>query len=34
MDKAFWWLFGVAMVHFLIVGLALMPPRFWTTDKA
>ncbi|MEK7382344.1 MAG: cytochrome c biogenesis protein CcsA [Elusimicrobiota bacterium] len=34
MDKAFWWLVAFAAVHFLIAALALLPPRFWTTNKA
>jgi len=33
MDKAFWWLVAFAAVHVLIVALALLPPRFWTTGK-
>ena len=32
MDKAFWWLVAFASAHFLIVGLALLPPRFWSAD--
>ncbi|OGR92132.1 MAG: cytochrome C assembly protein [Elusimicrobia bacterium RBG_16_66_12] len=34
MDKAFWWLVAFAAGHFLIATLALLPPRFWTADKA
>ena len=34
MDKAFWWLVAFAAAHLLIIGLALLPPRFWAKEPA